>query len=266
MKFLFVGDIFGRSGREALAKYLPDLKEKLTPDMVIVNGDNAAHGRGITRKICEEFFELGVDCITGGDHVWDQSEILNYIGNEPRLLRPANYSDATPGAGVFSYQHDGDHETVIIHLQGQIFMRETESPFQKVDTILEDHKLGPKKTIFVDLHCEATSEKMMMGQYLDGRVSGVVGTHTHVPTADAHILDKGTGYQTDMGMCGDYNSVIGARTEDAMYRFLTRMPRPLIPAEGEATLCGTYIETDDQTGLTRKISPIRVGPRLAQAL
>ena len=176
MKLLFVGDVFGRSGRDALQKYIPELKSKLSPDMIVVNGDNAAHGRGITRKICEEFFGLGVDCVTGGDHIWDQSEILNYIGNEPRLLRPANYPDVTPGVGVYVHRLESGREVVMIHLQGQVFMRETESPFQKVDKILETHKLGPAKSIFVDLHCEATSEKMMMGKYLDGRVSGVFGT------------------------------------------------------------------------------------------
>ena len=261
MKLLFIGDVFGRSGREALQAHLPALKDKLAPDAIIVNVDNAAHGRGITRKIAAEIFDLGVDCITGGDHIWDQNEVMTFIDSEKRLLRPANYAASCPGRGLFEITLSGGQKLCVIHLQGQIFMKETDSPFACIDKLLESHKIGHNSSIFVDFHCEATSEKVAMGHYLDGRVSAVIGSHTHVPTADAYILDGGTAYQSDAGMTGDYKSVIGARLDDSIYRFTTKMPRPLVPADGEATLCGTFVETDDATGLAKSISPIRLGPR-----
>ncbi len=266
MKLLFIGDVFGRSGREALQTYLPDLKDSLQPDAIIVNGDNAAHGRGITRKICDEFFNLGVDCITGGDHIWDQNEIIAYIDQEKRLIRPANYAQSTPGMGVWEKTFSDGRQLTVIHLQGQIFMKETDSAFWAVNKILESYKIGSNKTIFVDFHCEATSEKVAMGHFLDGRVSAVIGTHTHVPTADAYILDGGTAYQSDAGMTGDYKSVIGARIDDSMYRFTTKMPRPLVPAEGEATLCGAFVVIDDKTGLAVSVDPVRRGPFLPEAM
>lgn len=265
MRILFLGDLFGRTGREAVATHLPSLKEKLSPDVIIANGDNAAHGRGITQKICEELYALGIDCITSGDHVWDQREIIAYIGRDKKLIRPLNYVKATPGNGVLEISLPSGQKLSVIHLQGRVFLQETDNPFAAVDEYLKTIRFDGNHQVFVDIHAEATSEKMGMGQYLDGRVSAVVGTHTHIPTADAQILPKGTGYQTDAGMCGDYNSVIGATSEDAIYRFTTRMPRPLVPADGEGTLCGVFVITDDQTGLTKSIDPVRIGPRLQQA-
>lgn len=266
MRLLFIGDIFGRSGRDALAKHLPTLKEKLAPDAIIVNGDNAAHGRGITTAICEDLFGLGVDCITSGDHVWDQREIISFIGNEKRLIRPMNYAQKAPGFGSWSKSLPDGRRLIVVHLQGQIFMKETDSPFAAIDRFLETEKLGRDTCIFVDIHAEATSEKMAMAQYLDGRVSAVVGTHTHVPTADCQIFRKGTAFQCDAGMTGDYNSVIGADAADSLFRFTTKMPRPLVPADGEATLCGTFIMTDDTSGLAKSVQPVRLGGRLSEAL
>lgn len=266
MRILFIGDLFGRSGRDALIKHLPMLKEKLTPDAIIVNGDNAAHGRGITAAICEELFGLGVDCITSGDHVWDQREIISVIDNEKRLIRPINYSPKAPGVGSFSKQLPTGQKLTVVHVQGQLFMKEADNAFTALDRFLDAERLGKNTAIFVDIHAEATSEKMAMAQYLDGRVSAVIGTHTHIPTADAQIFKKGTAFQTDAGMTGDFDSVIGANTEDSIYRFTTRMPKPLIPADGEATVCGVFVETDDSTGLARFIAPVRVGGRLSEAV
>lgn len=266
MRILFIGDLFGRSGRDALAKHLPSLKEKLKPDAIIVNGDNAAHGRGITGVICEELFSMGVNCITSGDHVWDQREIISVIDSEKRLIRPLNYAPKAPGMGVFSQLLPGGQKLIVVHVQGQLFMKEAESAFTAMDRFFETERMGKNVSIFVDIHAEATSEKMAMAQYLDGRVSAVVGTHTHIPTADAQIFRKGTAYQTDAGMTGDFDSVIGANTEDSIYRFTTRMPKPLIPADGEATVCGVFVETDDSTGLARFIGPVRVGGRLSEAV
>jgi metallophosphoesterase (TIGR00282 family) len=266
MRILFIGDVFGRSGRDALEKHLPTLKAALSPDAIIINGDNAAHGRGITPSICAELFDMGAACITSGDHVWDQREIIPHIDSEKRLIRPLNYAAKTPGMGTWSGMMPGGQKLIVVHLQGQVFMKETDSPFVAMDRFLEQERLGRNVSIFVDIHAEATSEKMAMGHYLDGRVSAVVGTHTHIPTADAQIFPAGTAYQTDAGMTGDFNSVIGARVDDSLFRFTTRMPRPLVPADGEATLCGVFVETDDSTGLARSISPVRVGGRLSEAL
>ncbi len=266
MRILFIGDLYGRSGRDALIKHLPMLKEKLAPDAIIVNGDNAAHGRGITGAICEELFNLGVDCITSGDHVWDQREIISVIDHEKRLIRPINYAAKTPGMGHYSKLLATGQKLVVVHVQGQLFMKEADNAFSAIDRFLETERIGNRTSIFVDIHAEATSEKMALGQYLDGRVSAVVGTHTHIPTADTQIFKKGTGFQSDAGMTGDFDSVIGANTEDSIYRFTTRMPKPLIPADGEATVCGVFVETDDSTGLARFIGPVRVGGRLSEAI
>ncbi|MEM9469962.1 MAG: TIGR00282 family metallophosphoesterase [Pseudomonadota bacterium] len=267
MRLLFIGDVMGRSGREALKAHLPDLKEKLNADVTVVNVDNAAGGRGITPAIAKEIYEYGADCLTGGDHIWDQREMITAIDRDKNLLRPHNLPDHTPGTGLWSKTlHDG-REIVVIHVCGTIFMDKVHfnNPFEAIDKIIENVFLKENRTIFVDFHAEATSEKMALGQYLDGRVSAVVGTHTHVPTADSQILDKGTAYQTDAGMCGDYNSVIGVRSDVPLRRFLRKVPlERLVPADGEATLCGTFIETDDKTGLAQSIVPIRIGGRLSE--
>ncbi len=265
MKILFVGDIFGRSGRDALQKHLPELRRELELDIVVVNGDNPAHGRGITEKICEEFYACGTDVITSGDHVWDQREIISYIARDKNLIRPMNYKQGTPGAGCWEKQLSDGRTMKVLHLQGRVFMNPIEDPFAAADRYLEKHKIGNGTSVLVDFHAEATSEKMAMGHYLDGRASAVLGTHTHVPTADTMILPGGTGYQTDAGMSGDYDSVIGAQKGDAIDRMVKQMPRMLVPAEGEATLSCVYIETDDSTGKTLGIRPIRRGGKLAAA-
>lgn len=260
MKILFLGDIVGRSGRDAVAKHLPKLREQRALDFVVVSGDNAAGGFGITPQICKELFACGADVITGGDHVWDQKEIFPYIGGEKRLLRPHNFPDRAPGTGQGIYETKSGKKVMVLHLLGQVFHKEhTNCPFATADKVLEAVRLGAGvSAILVDMHAEATSEAMAMGKYLDGRVSVVTGSHTHVPTADARILPKGTAYHTDAGMCGDYDSVIGFQAGGPLERFLTKIPKAKMePAEGEATLCGTLVETDDKTGLAVKCEAVQ---------
>jgi len=268
MKILICGDVVGKAGRQALVKYLPLIRERLDPDFVIVNGENAAHGFGITRKIFNQFLELGVDMVTTGNHVWDQKEIINWIEDEDRILRPLNLPEGTIGRGHAIFESGKGHRVMMIHPMGRLFMKPIDDPFASVDTALRNHKLGRGvggafDAIIVDFHAEITSEKVGMGHHLDGRVSLVVGTHTHIPTADAHILSGGTGFQTDLGMCGDYDSVIGMNKETAVNRFTEKQPPGrLHPAEGEGTLCAVYAEFNDLTGLTEKISPVRLGGKL----
>lgn len=268
MRILFIGDIMGRSGREALIARLPELKAKLKPDVVIVNGENAVHGVGITDKVCKEFYEAGTDVITTGNHVWGQKELLFTIDRDPKTLRPINYPKETPGKGFYIHTlHDG-RKIMVINALGRVFMEPLEDPFQMIADLVEKHPLARGVTaIFVDMHAEASSEKMALAQYLDGRVSAVVGTHTHMPTADCQIFDGGTAYQTDAGMTGDYNSVIGMEKTVPIHRFTRKTPTDRMqPADGEATVCGTFIVTDDKTGLATAIEPVRVGPRLSQAM
>jgi len=266
MKLVYFGDVMGRSGRTCLEKHLPVIIEKLSPDFIIVNGENAAHGFGITEKICVQFFNLGVDVITTGNHVWDQREIINYIENEPRLLRPLNYPEQTPGNGSGIFQARNGANVFVGQVMGRLFMKNVDDPFAAVDKVLLNSKLG--KTFdcaVIDIHAEATSEKMAIGQYLNGRVSLVVGTHSHVPTSDAQILSKGTAYQTDLGMCGDYDSVIGMKPEAAIGRFINKMSSErLSPSNGVGTACGVLLESDDYTGMARRIEPIRIGGKLVQ--
>ncbi len=266
MKILFCGDVVGRAGRQAITERLPDLRRRLELDFVIVNGENAAHGFGITAKICEEFYAAGADMITTGNHVWDQREIINTIDDDPRLLRPMNFPQGTPGRGSGIYQAPGGRRVLVIHPMGRLYMESLDDPFAAVEDELANHRLGTSvDCIFVDMHAEATSEKMAMGHFCDGRVSMVAGSHTHVPTADAHILSGGTAYMTDVGMCGDYDSVIGMEKETAMARFTSRMPGGrLEPAVGEATLSAVYLETDDSTGLATAVAPLRLGGCLAE--
>lgn len=268
MKILFIGDIFGRSGREALERHLPKLKKDLAPDVIIVNADNAANGRGITPKQAEEFYGLGVDCITGGDHIWDQRQILSHIGKDEKLLRPINFPKDTIGNGSYLFKTQSGQTCLIIHALGRVFIDPADNPFNAVKDLIDRNPLGKVDAIFLDFHAEATSEKMAMGQYLDGKISGLIGSHTHVQTADAHIMQSGTAYMTDAGMTGDYNSVIGARKDIAIHRFLHKTPHPerLIPATGDATLCGALITTDDNNGLAKSIEPIRIGGILPQQM
>ncbi len=259
MKILFCGDVVGRAGRDVVVKELPRMKRDLALDFIIVNGDNAAGGFGITPAITKDFFAAGADVVTGGDHVWDQKELIPMLATEKRLLRPHNFPKQNPGKGCEIFTSISGKKIMVIHLLGQVFHKEhTACPFAMADELLTGHKLGVNMdAIIVDFHAEATSEKTAMGQYLDGRVSCVVGSHTHVPTADARILKKGTAYQTDAGMCGDYDSVIGFDARVPIERFLNKVGKTkLEPANGNGTLCGLLVETNDKTGLAVKVEAI----------
>lgn len=268
MRLLFLGDLMGRSGRNAAIDALPDLREKLKLDFVVVNAENAASGFGTTSKIAGQVIQAGADVISGGNHTFDQKELLSVIDNDTRILRPVNYPTGTPGRGFGIFDAPRGKKVLVINAMGRVFMNPLECPFRAVDEVLKKYRLGATvDAIIVDFHGEATSEKMAMGQYLDGRVSLVVGTHSHIPTADCQIFEKGTAYQTDAGMCGDYNSVIGMDKEEPINRFLSRMNKDRYsPASGEATICGTFIETDDRTGLAKRVEPVRMGPRLMEHL
>jgi len=265
MRILICGDVVGKSGREAIGEHLPGLREQLDLDFVIVNGENAAHGFGITDKICASFYQLGADVITTGNHVWDQREIMNYIGGDPKLLRPINYPDGTPGNGFGVFEARNGKKVLVVHAMCRLFMDPLDDPFAAIEQVLSKYQLKAQvDAILVDFHGEASSEKQALGHTLDGRVSMVIGTHTHVPTADHQILEKGTAFQCDIGMTGDYNSVIGMKKRTACERFTTKLPQGrLEPAEGEATLSGLFVETDEATGLAKRISPVRVGGRLS---
>lgn len=267
MKLLFCGDVVGRAGRDAVLKYVPKLRQELALDFVIVSGDNAAGGFGINPENARDFLKNGVDVLTGGDHVWDQKEIVPYLAQEKRILRPHNFPETAPGTGVRLYETAKGQKILVLHLLGQVFHREyLDNPFHAAEKALAGYTLGANvAAIFVDFHAEATSEKTAMGHFLDGRVSAVVGSHTHIPTADARILKGGTAYQTDAGMCGDYDSVIGFDPAGPLTRFLTKMHKTRMePAKGEATLCGVYVETDDATGLAREVRTIRKGGILGE--
>lgn len=269
MRFAFFGDIVGKTGRRALEAHLPDLRERLALDFVVVNAENAAAGFGVTEKICEGLFDLGVDALTLGNHAWDQRETLTYIDREPRLLRPANYpAGSTPGKGANLIEAANGSRVLVVNLMGALFMESLDDPFATIERELAAAPLGQvADAIIIDFHGEATSEKMAMGVYCDGRASLVVGTHTHVPTADARILPGGTAYQTDAGMCGDYDSVIGMEKEEPLRRFTTRMRTGRFePATGEATVCGVFVETDNATGLALRCEAIRIGGQLTEQI
>jgi len=265
MKALCLGDVVGRTGREALKKYLPRIQHKI--DFLLVNGENAAAGFGITPKICKEFYDLGIHVITTGNHIWRQKEILSHINQDPYLIRPANYPEDAPGRGVSEVLLPNQKKVIVINIMGQTFMPPLNCPFETITKILKYYSLASPSisAIIVDMHAEATSEKMGMGHYLDGKVSLVFGTHTHTPTSDHRILSKGTAYQTDLGMCGDYDSVIGMNKDIAVRRFLhkTGMER-YEPAQGEGTMCGCLVEIDDITGLAKTIEAVRIGPHLEE--
>lgn len=270
MKILMCGDIVGRSGRQAIIQHLPRARELMDPDFIVVNGENAAHGYGITRKICNDLFDLGVDVITTGNHVWKQREIIDWIDEERRVLRPLNFPDGTPGHGTGLFEARGGRRVMVAHPMGRLYMEPLDDPFAAMNDALRNQRLGrgtggSLDAVIVDIHAEATSEKMAMGHYLDGQVSIVVGTHTHIPTADGQVFPGGTAYQSDLGMCGDYDSVIGMKKENAIERFIKKTPAGrLEPAEGEGTLSGVLLETNDHSGLAKRISPVRLGGRLAE--
>lgn len=261
MKILFCGDIVGRSGRDVVKAHLPRLRRAWAIDFVVANGENAAGGFGITAKICAELFEAGIDAITGGNHSWDQREALAAIEREPRLLRPQNYPAGTPGRGAAVFDAGAGRKVLVLNVMGRLFMDPLDDPFACVERELAAHRLGRSvQAIVLDVHAEATSEKMAMGHVVDGRVSLCVGTHTHVPTADHVILRGGTAYQTDIGMCGDYDSVIGMEKSIPIARFTRKLPTErLSAASGSGTLCAVLVETDDSSGLATSIVPVRIG-------
>ena len=259
MKILFLGDIVGRAAREKVVEELPSIKNNYSIDFAIVNGENSAGGFGITEDICNDLFLSGVDCITTGNHLWDQREILDFIADENRLLRPVNFPKHTPGSG-FNIFETSKGKILVINVMGRLFMDPLDDPFKIIDEILTENELGKDiDAIVIDIHAEATSEKVALGHFCDGRASLVVGTHTHIPTADHQILAFGTGYQTDAGMCGDYDSVIGMEKTEPVRRFVEKTPgNRFSPAQGDATICGVIIETSE-LGLCSKIEPLRVG-------
>jgi metallophosphoesterase (TIGR00282 family) len=268
MRILFCGDVMGRPGRDCLKEHLRAWRRRLRIDVAVVNAENAAHGFGLTERLCGELYDAGADILTTGNHVWDQRDLIAYIDRDPQVLRPANFPRGTPGAGWRLHPVGAQRSLLVVNLMGRLFMDPLDDPFARLDEILADQPLGKAATaILVDFHAEASSEKMALAHFADGRVSAVLGTHTHIPTADAQILPGGTAYQTDAGMCGDYDSVIGLKKGPATQRFVRKMPgeRPQV-AEGEATLCGIFLETDDATGLARRVEPLRIGGRLAPSL
>jgi 2',3'-cyclic-nucleotide 2'-phosphodiesterase len=266
VNILLCGDVVGRPGRDAIKAHLPALRRDLGIDVAVVNAENSAHGFGLTEKICGELYDAGADVLTTGNHVWDQREIIPYLERDPRVLRPANFPPGTVGSGSYLHRLADGRQILAINLMGRLFMDALDDPFRALDGLIAPYALGRDiAAIVVDFHGEATSEKTALGHFVDGRVSAVIGTHTHIPTADHQILVGGTAYISDIGMCGDYDSVIGLQKEASIRRFVTKMPgqKPQV-AEGEGTLCGVFIATDDATGLARRIEPVRVGGRLAQ--
>lgn len=254
MKILIVGDIVGSPGRTALARVVGQMRSAGEVDFVVANAENAAGGRGITPALAEDLFRAGADVLTTGDHVWDQKELAKHIDKEPRILRPANYPPACPGKGSITAETPAGRVTVI-DLVGRVFMGPADCPFRTVDQILNAGGLG--KIVIVDLHAEATSEKIAMGRYLDGRVSAVVGSHTHVQTSDETILPKGTAYITDLGMTGPKDSVLGRDVESIIKKFITGMPTPFDVATKDVCLEGVLITVDDKTGKAAKIKRVR---------
>lgn len=269
MRLLFLGDVVGRSGRTAIIERLPGLRQAWGLDFVVVNGENASQGAGITGDHAKELLAAGADCLTLGDHAFDQKDMLSFIEQEPRIVRPLNFSKVAPGRGFRVFEATQGRKVLVTQALGQVFMkRPFDDPFSALETVLKQHTLGGVvQAAVVDFHAEATSEKMGVGHWCDGMASLVVGTHTHVPTSDTMILAKGTAYQSDAGMCGDYDSVIGMEKLEPLRRFLTGMAKGRFePAGGEATLSGVYVETDDKTGLATKVRMIRVGGKLQEAV
>ena len=266
MRLIFLGDVVGKSGRDAVYEQLPIMRERYKPDLVVVNGENAAHGFGITEDIYLKLREAGADVVTLGNHSFDQKEALIFIERERNLLRPINWPAGCPGRGAQLVETAKGQRVLVLQAMGRVMIEpQLDDPFPAVLREIEQCKLGrDADAILIDLHAEASSEKMAMGHFVDGRASLVVGTHTHTPTADHQILPGGTAYMTDAGMCGDYDSIIGMAKEEPLQRFLRKLPiERMKPAEGPATVCGVAVETDDRTGLAVMVAPIRVGGRLS---
>jgi len=267
MRILFIGDIVGKPGRDVVAQELPRLIERLSLDFVVGNGENAAGGFGLTRATANELFGAGIDCLTTGNHWADQKEILSFIGDEDRILRPKNYPAGTPGKGANLYVTRAGRSVLVVNAMGRVFMDPLDDPFAAVEAELNACPLGEgADAIVVDIHAEATSEKMAMGQFCDGRASLVVGSHSHIPTADAQIFPGGTAYQTDAGACADYDSVIGMEKFEPVQRFVKKISGGRFsPATGPATLCAVFVETNAR-GLAGRVEPVRVGGRLKQTV
>lgn len=268
MRLLFLGDIVGRPGRTAVCNALPALITRYAIDFVVINGENAAGGFGITEAILNDLIDAGADCVTLGNHSFDQKDTLIFIERHDRLIRPLNYPKGTPGKGSTLLKAKNGADVLVINAMGLVFMPDLNCPFRAIDAELTACALKHgADVILVDFHAEATSEKQAMGLFLDGRASVVVGTHTHTPTADARILPAGTAYMTDAGMCGDYNSVLGMDSDEPIHRFLTKIPRSRYePATGPGTLSGLLVDIDDATGLATRVQPLRQGPCLTPAV
>jgi metallophosphoesterase (TIGR00282 family) len=268
MRILFLGDVVGRSGRTAVCRELPQLKARYAVDFTIVNGENAAGGFGITEQICQDLIDAGADVITTGNHVWDQREALVFIARQPRLLRPVNYPPGTPGRGSALFEAANGARVLVINVMGRVFMDALDDPFQALERELGGAGLKAQAdAVIIDVHAETTAEKQVIGYAVDGRATAVLGTHTHVPTADHQILPGGTAYMTDAGMCGDYLSVIGMRKEEPLQRMQSKIPNARFePAMGPATICGALIDADPATGLARRIEPLRIGGILAPSI
>jgi metallophosphoesterase (TIGR00282 family) len=265
MRILFLGDVVGRSGRDAVVARLPGLRQRLRADLVVINAENASHGFGLAPDMARAMLEAGADAITLGNHSFDRREIIPYLSDAPPVIRPLNYPPGTAGMGSCVVELADGRRAVVINAMGRLFMEPLDCPFRLTAELLAKYRLGATAdAIVVDFHGEATSEKQAFAHSFDGKLSLVVGTHTHVPTADHQILPGGTAFQSDAGMCGDYDSVIGMDKGSAGMRFWRKMPgERLSPAEGEATLCGLFVETDDVTGLARSVQPLRTGGRLS---
>jgi hypothetical protein len=265
MRLLFLGDVVGRAGRKAVIETLPDLRRRYRLDFVVINGENAAGGFGITEPLLEDLLEAGADAVTLGNHAFDQKEALVFIERQPRLIRPLNFPKGTPGKGGGLFKAKNGAEVLVLNALGRVFMTELDCPFRAIDHEVTACRLkAGADAIIVDFHAEATSEKEALAYFLDGRVTCVVGTHTHAPTADYRVLPGGTGYMSDVGMCGDYESVLGMDKAEPISRFLTRIPRERFePAMGPATISGLAIDIDDQTGLCRRVEALRLGGVLA---
>ena len=263
MNILFVGDVFGSPGRHIVREHLPHVLETNAVDLLVINGENSAGGFGITPSIAEELFDLGAHVITTGNHIWDKKEIVEYMAvpanshaRGRRVLRPANFAHGTPGFGLYEGELGNGTKYAVMNMQGRVFMASSDDPFRKADELLSQITA---KVILLDLHAETTSEKVAMGWYLDGRVTAVLGTHTHIPTSDERILPEGTAFQTDVGMSGPYDSVIGVETELVLKRFLTGMPAKFEPAKGNPKMCATLIECDGGTGRAHRIQRFMLG-------
>ena len=258
MKIIYCGDVVARAGREAVLNNLSTLKEQYKPDAIVVNIENAAHGFGATPGICRDFLEAGVDALITGNHVWNQRDLIPFLNDCKKIIRPLNYPDTNPGRGFAEINLANGKKLLIIQVVGRLFMDAVDCPVQAVEKVLKSYNLGRNiDAILVDIHAEATSEKLSFGYYLDGRVSVVAGTHTHVPTADARVLPNGTAYITDVGMCGDYDSVLGFDKEEPINRLLHKFSGGrLSPAKGHGSLYGILVETDNASGLAKSIEPI----------